>query len=551
MFDIENARKEGYSDFDIAKHLSKKNNFDYTGAVKEGHQDRDIVQHLLERENFATISKPEPATPQLEPTLEPKSYTARQVPGAMVSNIPSSAYKFGAAFVNPETYKGLAKLGDKLLSEDVDTRLKTVKEVAGGLWDVFVERYGGWEKAKRTVAEDPVGLLADVSVFLTGGGTAVSKIGPIAKIGEKIATVGKAIEPLSAAGSMVGKTLGPMVKGTSAGVLGVTTGAGKTVVEKAMEGSRPFKEALRGRIEGEEIVQKAKVGVEAIKEQRGEIYRTRLVGVQQATNISMNMAPVNGAFDDVLKSFKIEKVIDPNTGVTIDLDFHRSAIFNNAKAQSDFKSILDTLGNAKSDPGFFTTPEGFDILKRQLQDMYSESGQGRAAVEKMSSVVRKQLIDKVPGYREMVGDYEKTTKLVGEIERSLSLKEKNSIDTAVRKLNSAMKEDDNFRRSLVAEVEKATGEDIGAMISGRMMSTLMPTSWMGRKFGIATVFGAILGRPEILPMLIAASPRLTGETLYLLAKGKQIAGRTHVTDPELRQIIYQLQREEKNGKVKR
>jgi hypothetical protein len=68
-FDIEGARLEGYSDSDIARHLSGTSNFDYEGAVGEGYTDEDILGHLT-AEPAVSVAAPvvEPiATPSITP----------------------------------------------------------------------------------------------------------------------------------------------------------------------------------------------------------------------------------------------------------------------------------------------------------------------------------------------------------------------------------------------------------------------------------------------------------------------------------------------------
>ncbi len=45
-FDIEGARKSGYSEAEIAQHLAKTNNFDYKGATGAGYTDADIIGQL-------------------------------------------------------------------------------------------------------------------------------------------------------------------------------------------------------------------------------------------------------------------------------------------------------------------------------------------------------------------------------------------------------------------------------------------------------------------------------------------------------------------------
>jgi len=45
-FDVEGARKAGYSEPEIVDHLSKQSNFDVAGAKKAGYSDAEILQHL-------------------------------------------------------------------------------------------------------------------------------------------------------------------------------------------------------------------------------------------------------------------------------------------------------------------------------------------------------------------------------------------------------------------------------------------------------------------------------------------------------------------------
>lgn len=45
-FDVQGARKEGYSDAEIAEYLAKQNRFNLSGARKEGYSDTEIVDHL-------------------------------------------------------------------------------------------------------------------------------------------------------------------------------------------------------------------------------------------------------------------------------------------------------------------------------------------------------------------------------------------------------------------------------------------------------------------------------------------------------------------------
>lgn len=63
-FDVEGARKEGYSDSQIAEYLAKQSRFNLQGARREGYSDADIVAHLTGTQ-AKTVEKPpeqKPAT---------------------------------------------------------------------------------------------------------------------------------------------------------------------------------------------------------------------------------------------------------------------------------------------------------------------------------------------------------------------------------------------------------------------------------------------------------------------------------------------------------
>ena len=84
------------------------------------------------------------------------------------------------------------------------------------------DRYGGLDKAKESLRTDPVGVLADVSGILLGGGYLATKSG-LLKAGDIATKAGIATDPLVIAGkgaSQVGKgiTRRDVLKGTGAGL---------------------------------------------------------------------------------------------------------------------------------------------------------------------------------------------------------------------------------------------------------------------------------------------------------------------------------------------
>lgn len=131
-----------------------------------------------------------------------------------VQNIPSSfkkmAYDIGTAVAHPlDTMKGLYSLmkGSGMMpiqfvgpasSDDKSNFLKFTK--------AMTDRYGSVDAIKQTLATDPVGVLADASGVLQGGGGAIRMVGAIpkapgvvGKAGKLATTIGNTIDPVNLA----------------------------------------------------------------------------------------------------------------------------------------------------------------------------------------------------------------------------------------------------------------------------------------------------------------------------------------------------------------
>lgn len=132
-FDIEGARKEGYSDAEIASYLAQKTQFDVTGAKKEGYSDADIISYLS--------SKDTPQTKQ--PTLSEESSTNPLLAfgkSAVESVIPSATglyaagkgARMGMALPGPLPVKVVGAVGGGLLGG-----------VAGGMLGEEAQQFAG------------------------------------------------------------------------------------------------------------------------------------------------------------------------------------------------------------------------------------------------------------------------------------------------------------------------------------------------------------------------------------------------------------------------
>jgi hypothetical protein len=137
-----------------------------------------------------------PAMPQDQMPGSRQTYTAAEVPGAALQNLPASAQRFASGVVGGlqqlatspvETVSGLVggaldigagalqnvlpqNVVDVINKFDFDPNsAKRAVEMANRAGGVIAKRYGSYENVKRTLAEDPVGAAADLSTLLGVG----------------------------------------------------------------------------------------------------------------------------------------------------------------------------------------------------------------------------------------------------------------------------------------------------------------------------------------------------------------------------------------------
>jgi hypothetical protein len=469
----------------------------------------------------------------------------------LVSNIPGSAVEYGKAIIQPVIHPidTVSNLANTLKGVDIklrklwnpvpqtpeeakhDEKYEQAAEAAG---DYFKQRYGSVENLRNTIEKDPVGFSADLSVFLTGGGTAISKIGPLAKVGAGVARVGKAMEPVSVASKVASPIVKPIVKGAGAvarKVVGVTTGVGEEAIKRAYKGSKEFTEGMR-KTQGEDILTDVDEALGTVKEQMQAEYLRKFDKISKMKQ-PLDISPVYRKMDQLMESYGIR--IDKNG----ELDFTRSTL--NRNAVNDVKQIIETIKEWGKEPGDFTV-KGLDTLKRQLDDFYSPSKNSRAFVQGLRTSLKDVIVRNVPEYASMTKGYAEVSKMINEVKKALSLGDRASADTAIRKLTKVLRENNEFRMMLISKLPG--GEGILDRIAGYSMQRYMPQSFLGRSVAAGEIFSSIY-KPQYLVGLLVASPRVVAEFLKVLGKGVneyQELVKTGKAVP-MRQAAFQVGRE--------
>jgi hypothetical protein len=352
------------------------------------------------------------ATPAEARQIGPGSSWA-DVAGQAGENLIPSAQRFGSDLLNvvqhpKETGKALLKAAaggvEKLIPGE-----QRHEPYADAVGQFFANRYGSMEAFKKTLAQDPVGVAADLATIFSGGELALARAPGIAgQIGRAAGTISRAIDPINA----VAKGAGAVAKGAghvAAAVGGVASGAGgqalRTAARAGFEGgeaAKAFRENMRGYVPMENVVADAKVGLDAIKQERQAAYRAGMA------DLSKDKAVLDfGKIDATLAG---AKPVAQFKGISL-----------NPSAQATATELAQVLDQwRKLDPKEFHTAEGFDALKQRIGDIRDGTKLGSAS-EKIATqaynVVKDQIVRQAPQYAKTMKSYQEASDLIREIKK--------------------------------------------------------------------------------------------------------------------------------------
>jgi hypothetical protein len=422
------------------------------------------------------------------------------------------------------TVESVSDLGEGLYYLLTGERDKPEAELAREVGNFFKERYFGWENLKKTIATDPVGFFADVSTLATGGGMLAAKI-PLAAAkgtGRAMTTIGRFTDPITAPIAALNAT------GLPRGIAGVTTGAGGAALNIASKASRrggeyaqTFLAHLRGNAPVSDLVDIAKNAAGELRTVRRIKYLEKLEELKMDKTI-LDLSKI----DDAITAAQSE---GKYAGISIRTE----------KPAKVLKDITDKLDEFKlGDPGTYRTPAALDALKQHVWEIREPLEWGsaeRRIAESIYHTIRKEITAQVPFYADMMGDYEKLSQKIYDLEKTLRLEpgKKRAIDSQVRTLSSAMRNNVQTgwgqRVKLIDQLAATdAGKNLPAAIAGQSLSPWTPRGIVrgGALPALAMAVQQPLAAAAVLP---AAIPRLMGETAY--QGGRAIRGAPYVTNP--------------------
>ena len=469
------------------------------------------------------------------PAAEKESAPISDVLTRAVTNTPKSALEFGRniyeSVIHPlDTLEGIGHLivgaGHALKPKHIEAfmqkggweekDLEKSIQTANAVGDFYKNRYGNVEGFKEAVATDPVGVASDLATLISGGAGLASKTGMVGKaanlaqkagMSEKaIETAGKIAEnvnPVTATGNVVSAIGKPFLSGL--------TGTGpETIARSALsgfEGDKSFVNQMRGNAAINEPLDAARANLSIMRQNRGNAYRSGMTDITNDKSV-LNFDDINKALKDAKDSISFKG----QTGAEVPTEVHEKL----SKIVNDWKKL---------DPAEYHTPEGLDFLKQKIGDYtktigYEHTNANRIAGDIYNSI--KQTVSKqAPKYAEVMRDYHEASDQIQEIEKALSLGNKASADTAMRKLQSINRNNVNTnygqRLTLAQQLEQEGGKPFINALAGQAMSSPNARGLAGTLQSGTSLAG--LYNPYLLAMQAVQSPRLVGEALYAGGRG--------------------------------
>jgi len=341
--------------------------------------------------------------------------------------------------------------------------------------------------------------------------------------------VAGAAEKTGNAISSVGGAVGRNVKAGTIGniatdVMGIPIDkSGEVLREAARSGyANPrtvseLAENMRGNRSPADLVEQFRSALENTRHARSEAYKEG-IATTKGNQVFLDFKPISEAFDNTLETLKSRGV----GGV--------EASKVGPETMSKVNEIDNILKEWENKPELHTAG-GLDDLKQRIDDVYSQgmTSQAKRVLTNTRNKVKETIVKQDKNYEKTMSEYEEALATEREIEKSLGLGSKASIDLTLRRLKTMMGPTstmgNEFRRELTRQLEESGGKNLMEALAGQSLKEWHPSGLAGPALGMNALYttGRVLSG-DLTPISALAipfqSPRVMGELMY---KGGQVA----------------------------
>jgi hypothetical protein len=485
-----------------------------------------------------------------QPKQEPIDYAnmaAHAVAAHALSNVPKSALGVAQSLVEPimhpiETAKNLGHLGKGLASkglnaagiwsDDAETRAAN-ESTADALGSFYKDRYGSEAGFKKALAEDPVGVVADLTTFFTGGGSAAARLpGMAGRAGAVVRDTARAVDPVRRGGQVVGGVANAVVPE----VLGRLSGQTGRVLQEGHEAGRTvnpmYTKHTRGNGTQTEPLDMAREGEKALRAQMGEQYQAGMAPIM-AQGGQVDYGPVYKSLERVRDSVTHKGLAKDPDGAKILAEIEDEVLKFDVKAGSgldDADALKQAVGN---------------IWNRTKED-----SRGERVASQAYHAIKAEIEKQAPAYADVNQGYSTARRELDDLKRTLSLGEGATNDTALRKLQSTMRNNAatswQHRVNLIDELATRGGQpDLPAALAGQSSNAPMPrgfgqiTTLSAGGAGLNALFDGDMKKGLASAALLAASsPRVVGEASHALGRVRGILERAGLPQEQINRILF-------------
>jgi hypothetical protein len=496
---------------------------------------------------FAALQEQMGVQAQQQEPIDYANMPAHAVAAHALSNAPKSALGVAQSLVEPilhpiETAKNLGHLGKGLASkglnaagiweDDAETRAAN-ESTADALGAFYKDRYGSEAGFKKALAEDPVGVVADLATFFTGGGSAAARLpGMVGRAGAVVRDTARAVDPVRRGGQVVGGVANAVVPE----VLGRLSGQTGRVLQEGHEAGRTvnpmYAKHTRGNGTQTEPLDMAREGEKKLRAQMGEQYEAGMAPIM-AQGGQVDYGPVYKSLERVRESVTHKGLAKDPDGAKILSEIEDEVLKFDVKAGSgldDADALKQAVGN---------------IWNRTKED-----SRGERVASQAYHAIKAEIEKQAPAYADVNQGYSTARRELDDLKRTLSLGEGATNDTALRKLQSTMRNNAatswQHRTNLIDELATRGGQpDLPAALAGQSSNAPMPrglgqiTTLGAASTGVNALFDGDLKKGLASAALLAASsPRVIGEASHALGRVRGILERAGLPQEQINRILF-------------
>lgn len=447
---------------------------------------------------------------------------------------------------------GFPNAGNRMVEvgEAMTQGAKSVAPVSGTVGQIgsYLVPFAGAQRATNLVAQVPqvaktIGTLPSYARAMGQqsiiGGTTGYALTPDQQGREESAAFGAIAGP-------AGELIRPVARAGGnfmSEALGLSTGVGNEPIRQAFRagqtGNQQFVQNMRGQVPVTDLLEQAQGAMQTLKQNRRTAYQQGFQSTQQ-NPVFLDFKPIEQKFDDAIQSLTVKGV----GGV--------SASKVGQKTLDDVAEIKAVIDEWKAKPELHTT-EGLDALKRRIDDVYRNdmSNEAKSILTQTRGTIKQTIVKQDKNYAKTMRDYEDALGLERELEKALSLGDKASVDTALRKLQSLGRDNVNtsyaYRKDLADTLRRETGVDLMPAVAGQSLNTFTPRGIQrvipSLTAGSGVTGAALAGPAGAIPLLTLPlqSPRLVGEAVYGAGKASRpVLNLANSGTPEQRQLAKLL-----------